>query len=75
MHLVNEVLTAESSTVIISLDKNAELVIEAKDNIIPNLDLKIPNVTFDIKKNSKMGHSTIAKQGLTPLFRSLKIAI
>jgi len=73
MHLVNEVLTAESSNVVIALEKNAEFAIEAKENAIPQLDLKIPNVAFNVKKNSKMGHTTIAKKGLTPLFRTLEI--
>ncbi len=73
MHFVTEVLTAESSNVVISLDKNAELAIEAKDNTLSKLDLKVPNAAFDIKKNSKIGHTTIASQGLTPLFQTVKV--
>ena len=44
-----------------------KFVIEAKNNLLPKIDLNIPNANFTIKKAANVGFSIIAKSELTPL--------
>jgi hypothetical protein len=72
-HLVVNVLKANSFSLITSTNKNAEFLIEAKNTQVPNLDLKIPNFSFETRRVKNVGYKFIAKPGLTPLIGLVKL--
>jgi hypothetical protein len=73
--IVTAVLNSKITTVLLSSDKNAEFSLEAKSPSIPQIDLKDPSVSADIKTASKMGIKIQPSPGLTPVIALAKVKI
>lgn len=73
-HVVVNVIEAGAATIIVSGSKTASIGIEAKTDLIGNLNLRDPSMDFNIKSERNIGFKIISKKGYTPLIGLSKIS-
>lgn len=71
--VVTELVTAGSTTVIISEGANGQYELKAKAGLAPTLEAINVEGNFSLVHDSQIGFNCLAKAGLTPLFRCLGI--
>lgn len=70
--VITEVLRAESATIMISDSKNSKLELKASGSTTPT-SLVDASVDFSIAKETQVSTKVIAKSGLTPLYKGVRV--
>lgn len=65
--IVTQTIKGAPSSIVVSSNKQSELLIEAATDEIKDIDLKNPKITFSIKSEKNIGFKVISKAGLIPL--------
>ena len=65
--IITEIVTAGSTTIIISKEKSASISIEAKSDSVKTIDLADASIGLNSTSEEGIGFNTIAKDGLQPL--------